>query len=239
MCTLIGLGLLSASAQTNSVAAVTETSMSIQEIIETGGWLMYVLAVMSLVGLAFVVYFIIALRRPRILPPEFLHDLHRLVSEQNLDQAMTLCQNRPSPASAIAQTALRYAQEAEDVDPVLLKEIMEGEGSRQASAMQGQIKYLEDIAIIAPMVGLLGTVIGMLSTFNVVALDIAKAKPMLLAGGVSQALITTAAGLIVGIPAMVFYAYFRGRTSRLLSDMEVMASDLLGLLTRRPKTDAS
>jgi len=213
------------------------TSMSVQEIIQTGGVLMYVLGAMSLVGLAFVVYFIITLRRSRILPDEFLHDLHRSVGEGNLDQAVALCRNNASPASAIAETALNYAQQTDAVEAGMLKEMMEGEGSRQASAIQAQIKYLEDIGVIAPMVGLLGTVIGMLSTFNVVALDIAKAKPMMLAGGVSQALVTTAAGLIVGIPAMASYAYFRGRTSRILSDMEVMASDLLALLTRAPKKD--
>jgi biopolymer transport protein ExbB len=77
---------------------------------------------------------------------------------------------------------------------------------------------------------------GMLKAFNVVALDIAKAKPMLLAAGVSQALITTAAGLIVGIPAMMAYAYFRGRTSKLLSNLETASADLLTLLIQKPKS---
>jgi biopolymer transport protein ExbB len=105
-------------------------------------------------------------------------------------------------------------------DPGLLREIVEGEGGRQATIIQNQTQYLLDIAVIAPMVGLLGTVMGMLKAFNAVALDLAKAKPMLLAGGVSQALITTVAGLIVAIPAMMAYAYFRGRTSRIVSDLE-------------------
>ena len=109
---------------------------------------------------------------------------------------------------------------------------MEGEGSRQASLMQNQIQYLQDIAVIAPMIGLLGTVLGMLEAFNAVALDIAKAKPMVLAAGVSKALITTAAGLMVGIPAMMAYAYFRGRVTRLLAELETVSAELLASLTR-------
>jgi len=126
---------------------------------------------------------------------------------------------------------------SDSTDLVIMKEIMEGEGSRQASSVQGQIQYLLDIAVISPMVGLLGTVIGMLNTFNVVALDIAKAKPVLLAAGVSQALVTTAAGLVVGIPAMVFYAYFRGRSTSLLSDMEVASSKILTYLGAEDKSE--
>jgi len=84
------------------------------------------------------------------------------------------------------------------------------------------------------MVGLLGTVFGMLRAFSAVALDIAKARPMVLAGGVSQALVTTAFGLIVGIPAMVFYAYFRRRASNLVSHLEAASTDVLtALLSKR------
>ena len=82
------------------------------------------------------------------------------------------------------------------------------------------------------MVGLLGTVLGMLRAFNAVALDIAKAKPMILAAGVSQALVTTAAGLMVGIPAMIFYAWFRGRSARLIGLLETHTADLLTLMVQ-------
>jgi biopolymer transport protein ExbB len=101
--------------------------------------------------------------------------------------------------------------------------------------IQSQIQYLLDVAVIAPMIGLLGTVFGMIKAFQVVALDLAKAKPMLLAAGVAEALITTAAGLIIGIPAMIFYAYFRGRASRLVSDLEWASGQLVtALLKRKP-----
>ena len=108
------------------------------------------------------------------------------------------------------------------------------EGGRQAETIQGQTQYLLDIAAVAPMVGLLGTVFGMLRAFSSIALDIAKAKPILLASGVSQALVTTAFGLMVGIPAMMFYAYFRRQSSKMVSHLESSSSDVLtALLSKR------
>ena len=133
-------------------------------------------------------------------------------------------------------TAMTYLDEVGDVDPGVLKDVIEGEGARQAEEIQGQTQYLMDIAAIAPMIGLLGTVFGMLQAFSSVALDIAKAKPVLLAAGVSKALVTTAFGLIVGIPAMLFYAYFRRRSSKMVSVLELASMDVLTkLVSKRSK----
>jgi biopolymer transport protein ExbB len=133
--------------------------------------------------------------------------------------------------AAIASAGLTFLDNTSD--PTLLKEIIEGEGGRQAAQMQSQTQYLLDIAVIAPMLGLLGTVLGMMQAFNAVALDIARARPMVLADGVSKALVTTAAGLFIGIPAMAFYAFFRGRVSRLVALLESHSADLVVLLSNR------
>jgi biopolymer transport protein ExbB len=212
-----------------------QETMTLRQVLETGGWLMYVLGAMSVIGLAFVVYFFIVLREEQVTPREFTRDLYQMLTAGRLTEARAACEKNNTPASAVAEVAVEYMQRTDDVDPGLLKEIMEGEGSRQATLIQNQTQYLLDIAVIAPMVGLLGTVMGMLQAFNAVALDIAKAKPMVLAHGVSQALITTAAGLIVGIPAMIFYAYFRGKSSKLISNLESVAAELLSLLGSKRK----
>ncbi|MEM7397023.1 MAG: MotA/TolQ/ExbB proton channel family protein, partial [Verrucomicrobiota bacterium] len=138
--------------------------------------------------------------------------------------------------AAVGLAALDYTLSVEDADPDMVKELIEGEGNRQAVLLQNQIQYLMDIGVIAPMVGLLGTVIGMLDAFNVVALDFKTVTPQLLAAGVSKALITTAFGLIVGIPAMAFYAFFRGRTSKLLSTLEIASADLLTKLVQHSRS---
>ncbi|MGD9874182.1 MAG: MotA/TolQ/ExbB proton channel family protein [Kiritimatiellia bacterium] len=204
--------------------------MSLGEIIETGGWLMYVLGAMSVIGLAMIIYFFMVLREERVCPRRFLDELYAELKQRRLDRAAELCRREDHAAASVALAGLEHMDSSREMEPVLLKEIMEGEGSRQASLLQGQIQYLLDLGVISPMVGLLGTVMGMLRAFNAVALDIAKAKPMILAAGVSQALITTAAGLLVGIPAMIFYSYFRGRSSKLISNLEAASADILGEL---------
>jgi len=213
-------------------ATMAETSMSLMQIIQTGGWLMYVLGVMSVIGLAMVMYFLVVLRRGQVIPREFTKDLHQMLKAGRIGEAQRACEKNRSAVAAIATVALNYVSRTDQLDPILLKEIIEGEGSRQATLIQNQIQYLLDLAVISPMVGLLGTVMGMLQAFNAVALDIAKAKPMVLAHGVSQALITTAAGLMVGIPAMIFYAYFRGSSSKLISALEAVSADLLILIVQ-------
>jgi biopolymer transport protein ExbB len=207
--------------------------MSLQEIMSVGGSLMWVLAAMSVLALALVLYYAFILRQEKVVPRAHIDTIRHLLAEGRTDEARIASSRRPSPISAVTSAALDYAERVKQADPVLLKEIIEGEGSRQASLLQNQTQYLLDIAVIAPMVGLLGTVFGMVNAFSTVASDLAKATPMQLAGGVYQALFTTAFGLIVGIPAMAFHAYFRGRVSSLVSLLENAAADLLTLLVER------
>lgn len=219
-------------------AETTETfaqSMTLSEIIQTGGWIMYVLGAMSIGGVALIVYFFIVLRESQVTPKAVTMEISRLISEGNLEGARTVCRNKPTPVAAVTLAALDYTEQTQDPDPGMVKEIIEGEGSRQSAVIQNQTQYLLDIGVIAPMIGLLGTVLGMLTAFNAVALDLARAKPIYLAQGVSQALVTTAAGLMVGIPAMIFYSYFRGRAGKLISRLESVCADLLTELLKSKK----
>ena len=112
-------------------------------------------------------------------------------------------------------------------DVALLRGAAEAEGARQADAIQGQTEFLLDVATIAPLLGLLGTVLGMLTAFGSVASDIASAKPVVLAAGVSQAIVTTVFGLVVAIPSMMFYAWFRRRASRQIANLEAASSEIM------------
>ena len=225
---------LTASAQEPAAPVATE-SMSWAQILEAGGVLIYVLAAMSVVGLALVIYFILVLRREQIAPVKLQDELREQLRKGDYLAAEKTCQARPCALAAVALAAIRHKLRVGATEISLLRETMEGEGGRQATLIQNQIQYLLDIAIIAPMVGLLGTVMGMLKAFSSVANDMARARPMALAEGVSQALITTVAGLIVAIPAMIAYAYFRGRASRLISDLEAASADLAAELQETPR----
>ncbi len=225
------IGLISAATahavESEPAAAAISTSMTLSEIIQTGGWIMYALGLMSIAGLALIIYAFIVLRPEKVVPPVFTETLRQYLQRDQLEEARMHCRNQPSPVSAVALAALDYAERVKAPDPGMIKEIIEGEGNRQAAGIQQRTSYLLDIGVIAPMIGLLGTVLGMLTAFNAVALDIARAKPIYLAAGVSQALVTTAAGLLVGIPAMIFYAYFRGRSGKLIGQLEMVSADIL------------
>jgi biopolymer transport protein ExbB len=222
-----------AGAATAAVAAPGGVpAMSFGQFFKSGGILMYPITVLSILGVMLIIYFAFVLRQEQIVPKKWLEELRGQINGGRMDQARELCDEKPSPMACIAASALDYVRTAPARDTGLLKEVIEGEGVRQATAIQNQIQYLLDIAVVAPMMGLLGTVIGMLQAFNVVALDIAKAKPMLLAAGVSLALITTVGGLIVAIPAMIAYSYFRNRASNIVARLEIASASLLTWLAK-------
>jgi biopolymer transport protein ExbB len=210
-------------------------TMSLGQIMQTGGGVMYVLAGASILTVTFVVYFLIVMRvgyvAPKVMHREVMDEIK---SGANLDEVQKACEDHPCPLSVIVAAALDYLKGAgSDAKPEALKDIMEGEGARQADEIQGRAQYLLDIAVLSPMLGLLGTVIGMLHAFNAVALETSIAKPVALAGGVSQALMATCFGLIVGIPAMGFYGYFRRKASKVVSSLEVASLQIYTALSAR------
>lgn len=232
-------GSLSAVAQTSAPAAAAvgaaaaspaESTMTMSQILEYGGWLMYPLFALSIIGLALILYFVVVLREEQVIPRRFVANLRDLLIAGRFVEAQSSCRTHGSAIAAILGAALDYRLRTTKPDHTVLSEIVEGEGARQATLIQNQVQYLVDLSGIAPMVGLLGTVTGMLKAFNAVALDVAKAKPIVLAAGVSQALITTVAGLLIAIPAMIAYAYFRGRTAKLIANLETTSADLSSLL---------
>lgn len=222
-------------AAAQAAADEPDLQLNLQEILASGGVLIYVLGAMSILALTLIFYFTLALSRRRITPSGFLRDVEVMLEQGRFEEARNVCHQNRSPVAAIVLSAVNYADRLDDPDPDLLRQVVEGEGIRQASRLQSQITYLMDIGVIAPMVGLLGTVMGMLTSFGAVALDIHKARPMVLAQGVSQALVTTAAGLAVAIPAMIFYSVFRGRLAKLTGGMELAATNVVTLLAHRKK----
>jgi len=217
-------------AEKDAESEIAIERMSWEEIVESGGVLMYVLAGVSVLTLTLVLYFAVVIRNGQVAPRPLYRELIEKIRAGALDDARRACEYRPCPLSHVAVAAMDHVRKIPNPDPMMLRDVVEGEGGRQAESIQGQTQYLLDIAVVSPMIGLLGTVFGMLHAFSAVALDIAQAKPIVLAEGVSKALITTAFGLIVGIPAMVFYAFFRRKASKVVSHLESKSADLLTAL---------
>lgn len=209
-----------------------EGGMSWKEIMKSGGWPMYLLAAMSVLALALMLYFGIVLRTGQVAPRPLHRELLEKIGAGMVDEAIKACEYHPCPLSSVMISALEHYKHNPHIDAVLLRDMVESEGERQADEIQGQTQYLLDIGVIAPMVGLLGTVLGMLQAFSGVALSSALSKPVVLAGGVSKALITTASGLVVAIPAMIAYSFFRRRAAKLVASLESATTDLLTMLIR-------
>lgn len=217
--------------------AGVQQTMDWKEIIQNGGKLMYVLAALSVLTVAFVVYFLGVLRVAQVAPKPLHRELVEKIRSGLMEDARRACEYKTCPLSSVALSAINYVTDVPEAKAMLVQDVVEGEGARQAESIQGQTQYLLDIAAVAPMVGLLGTVFGMLRAFSSVALDLASAKPVNLAAGVSQALVTTAFGLIVGILAMIFYAYFRRRAGKMVSYLEIASADVLTSLLSKERDE--
>lgn len=209
--------------------------MSWREAWGYGGFIMWILLAISILMIALVIYFLCVFRESAVAPRRLVSEIRDNFREGDMQAVRHACELHPCPVSALALAAVDFhdTTEGED-DRQLLRDVVESEGTRQAESMQSQTQLLLDLSAIAPMLGLLGTTLGMLKAFGAVAHDIvAAAKPVLLAQGVSEAIVTTIFGLIVAIPCMAFYAFFRRRTSRLTGLLEGAATDILASFPNR------
>lgn len=212
---------------------VPQYGMSFREAWRYGGNIMWVLGAMSVFGLALTIYLLGVLRESQIAPRRLLSDVLGNLQSGDLAGARHKCDTHACPLASITLTAIEHVRHSLRADAALLRDAVLAEGTRQADTILGQTQILLDIGVIAPMLGLLGTVLGMLKAFGSVAQDVASAKPVVLAAGVSQAIITTIFGLIVAIFAMVAYAYFRRRATRQIAQLEAAATSIATVLTGR------
>ena len=213
---------------------VPEAGIPFERVVGVGITGVYgVLAVLSILMVALILYFFVVVRRGQIVPERLRRELLDRVRAGNFDEARRLCREKSSPLSTIVLTALDHMQSVPEGESLLLRDTVEAEGARQSEAIQGQIQYLTDVAVVAPMLGLLGTVLGMMIAFNAVHDQIAVVRPAELAMGVNQAMRTTAAGLVLGITATIFYAIFRRRAGRLIAALEAATADIFTALIAR------
>lgn len=227
---LVVLGLMMFWSVVACAAAAIEPEvkqLTLGYVFERGGKMMYVLAAMSVLGVALVMYCFYMMREAQVAPRAFLRKVATKIASGSWAEAREMCIEKPCPLSEVVLAGVDYVETVPKYDSMMLKEIIESEGTRQGMEIQIQPQFLLDLAILSPMVGLLGSVFGMFTAFNAVALDAAKAKPLLLASGVAEALFATAGGLIIGIPAMAFYGFFRSRASRLVSRLESASGEAM------------
>ena len=226
-----------AAQEAEPAAAAALKSPTFADLFAAGGLLMWPLLVLSVFALAYVAYLFFVLRAGANAPRALANDVFDAIRSGSFEEARRACDYHRCPFAHVAMAAIDGVSNLPSIDAATLTGLVEGEGARQASRLQRAAQWLLDVASIAPMIGLLGTVLGMFRAFQGIGGDIlVSAKPVVLAQGVSLALITTVAGLLVAIPCMCFYAWFRRQAERRVAELECLSADLVTLLlSRRPR----
>ena len=221
-------GILTASAQETTDAAAMDSTKFI-EIVAAGGVMMYPLALISVVGVVLVLLYLLTIRRNAVVSDRFMNNAEAMIRKRDYLGLVSYCHRQNQSMARVTQKTLDFFTKYPSASFGEVREVAEAEGSRQAGLLSSRITYLADIGSIAPMVGLLGTVLGMIKSFLQIS-EFAGVKQMELAAGVSEALITTAAGLSIGIPALIFYSLFRGRVQKYIAELEAASTHLMALL---------
>ncbi len=218
-------------ARAQDVAEAVPEQTDLVAVLLKGGVVMYPLAALSVIAVMLIIIFFFSLRRGGVVSGRYMKTADALLRKGDYYGLLALSNRHNQSVARVMRRTIEFLTKNPGATIAEAREIAETEGTRQASALNQQIVYLADIGTIAPMVGLFGTVLGMIKSFSVVANGLDASRPMLLAGGVAEALVTTAAGLLIGIPAMAAYAYFRGRVQSLIADLEAATTQLMALMS--------
>ena len=219
-----------------ATAPAEETTITLKQIFVKGGWIMYVITGLSFLAIALTIFYLLTIRRGLLCPEAFMLDAREAAENNDIEALKDICADCSAPAARIIAASLDQVVAGQALDYSRLRDAMEDEGGRQASALWQRLQYLMDIAVISPMVGLLGTVWGMMISFGGIenSAEFAK-KAETLASGISQAMYTTFGGLIVGIFAMALYDILRGRLNKMIGEMESECGSVLKRLASAKK----
>ena len=217
------------------------------EMMKKGGPVMFLLAFCSVIGVAFVFERLAALRRSRVIPKPFVTRFLQQVRDGDLDRerALALCEDNPSPiATLFTGGARKWGRPSVEVEQAVIDA-----GERATYGLRRYLRVFTALAVIGPLLGLLGTVIGMIHAFNAVANDATRgaAVSAQLGKGISEALLNTAFGLVLAIPAQSLYLYFVSRVDRLVIEMDGLGQELVQMISaeelqgrpKRPRKDGT
>ena len=207
-------------------------SFGLIDIFQKGGPLMWGLLVLSIV--AFMAIFICSwtTRASAVLPKDMVLNVETYIRRKDYAGLIALCERDGSSFARTVNVIVLFIQRNLRANMDAVREVAAAEGTRQTNILTRQISWLSDIGSIAPMVGLLGTVLGMMDTFWQMAQgNFEGVKQMQMASGISEAMITTAGGLILAIPCMLAYVVFRNYIQKHISDMEVAVTHVLSVIS--------
>ena len=212
-------------AAAQSAAPHASRGPQIWELLVAAGWVIIPLVLMSLLTTALVVYHFKFVTIERLAPRDFVDNILFLLEKKEFDKATSVCKQQHNMISAIALKGLEKMSKGRAV----VEGAVQYEGKARLERLWQNLTYLGDMAVIAPMLGLLGTIFGMIDAFGY--FNTVNLNPSVLTSGLAKAMINTAFGLVIAVPALAFYSYFRGRISLITSMAETVSSEIVHMLT--------
>ena len=197
-----------------------------------GGIFMYPILLCSITALAIFIERLWNLRWKHVIPQDFIGDVEQLIRREKIPDASLICQQNPSSMARILLVGIKNFGRKREV----IKEYLEEVGRQESASLERFVEGLGTIAGVSTLLGLLGTISGMIRIFSVISSQ-TVVNPGSLAGGISEALITTYAGLSVAIPTLVMYKYLQSRTQTLILQMEEHSIRLVDLLKQKEESD--
>lgn len=204
------------------------------ETLEKGGIMMIPLGICSLIVLTIIIERALVLRKGKIIKPEIVNIIQNISGQSDIQLALSLCRQTVGPLSNI----LRVGLETPNQNIQQIERRLEEQGRHEIRILQKGLPIIETIAGIAPLLGLLGTVLGMIRVFDVISLE-GLGGAANLSAGISEALITTVAGLSIGIFALIFYNYYSTKSEALIGEIELYSAQLLRKMLHVQDTNAS
>ncbi len=198
------------------------------DVIFDGGVLMWPILACSIVALAITIERFWSLRRASIDTRDFMDTMRTILRQNRFQDAIDVCDETDGPVARIMKAGLlKHNRSKEDI-----REAIQDAGHLEIPRLERYMSALATVANIAPLLGLLGTVTGMIKAFAQIQHKEGLVNPADLAGGINSALVTTAAGLSIAIPTLVAYNYFVSRVENMILEMEISSSELVELLTK-------
>jgi biopolymer transport protein ExbB len=207
------------------------TTKSIFDILFAAGPVMIFLFALSVFFVMLVIVYVMTIRRGAVVSSGYMATADALLRKRDYLGLLAVSNRHGEAIARVVQKVLDFTTKNPNAEFGQVREIAETEGTRVAASLNNRVIYLADIGMIAPLLGLLGTVLGIIHSFGALGADLGTARYVLLSKGISEALVNTCAGLAIGIPAMIFYAFFRGKSQKLISELESATTHVLALLS--------
>jgi len=207
--------------------------VSLLETVKKGGTIGYLIVLLSIAAVSLAVEHAVNIRRSKLMPMPTVLQIRTLIKKRDFQDLRDFCEEDRSFVAKIIGAAMSEPRSSyEEIEDAMMES-----GSDQTAKLYRKIEYLSLIGNIAPMLGLLGTVVGMIQSFNTIERTGGFAKPAELAGGISKALITTCMGLIVAIPVLIIYVYFRNKVEELSTEVAEVGEELMKPIRQRAYHD--